>query len=440
MHLVELANRRATLALAIISAFGGAVIGASIQWLLPLDTSITGILYALSVLTATVGTYLALVLLLLAARIPVIERSFGHDRLITIHKKLGPWVVYLIAAHILLILQSNAQAAGYSAVDELVRLWNASGDMRLAILGTLIFLIAGLVSWKRIRNRISHETWWTIHLLFYLATVMAFFHQITEAGPFLEGWPRALWIGLYVITAAALLYYRLVLPQWRTFRYQLRVERVIRETPNVVSVVMKGRNLHRLRIRPGQFMNFRFNAPGQRLDAHPYSISGIALHANKLRITVKDLGDASAGLADLQPGTRVGFEGPYGAVTPERHQGSRVVLVAGGVGISPVRSLAEAFAGRTQVDVVYRASSERDLALGDELAAFTRKPGFRYHALAGPRKIHPLDAKQLHGLVGNLSTADVFICGPEALAESVAHAAVSLGASRERIYQEEYNL
>lgn len=433
-------DARATLALSIIAAIGGLALGAALLSLTPADFSTYGILYAASVIAAVSGTYLSLVLLLLSARIPAIERAFGHDRLITIHKMLGPWAIYLVLAHILLVLQSQATAVGTNIIREFLSLMATDQHIPKALIGTILFLAGGLTSWRLLRNHLSHQVWWGLHLAFYVGTALAFFHQISSGGPFLSGWARVLWIGLYAIVFGALFYFRLVRPLWRSARYQLRVEKVMPESHNVVSVIMHGRGLDRLRIKPGQFMNFRFDTPGLRLEAHPYSLSGIAPGTDRVRITVKALGDASALVADLKPGTRVAFEGPYGAATPDRLTGERVVLVAGGVGIAPVRALAEGFAGRLPVDVIYRASTEGDLALDAEFAALARISGVRYHPLPGSRVDLPLDTEQLRALVGTLEDADLYICGPEALAANVTRSARALGISPRRIHQEEYNL
>jgi NAD(P)H-flavin reductase len=68
-----------------------------------------------------------------------------------------------------------------------------------------------------------------------------------------------------------------------------------------------------------------------------------------VRITVKGVGDFSRGLRELRPGTRVLAEGPYGGFHP---RAPKLVLIAGGVGITPIRSLLESLEG--DVVVVHR--------------------------------------------------------------------------------------
>lgn len=450
-----LRNTAAYLTGVIISGVGGLAVGLAVQEILPLDFTAIGITYALSVLAAVVGTYMVLVELLLIARVPALERALGQDRLVTWHKILGPWSVWLILSHIVLIVTNYALVEGSNPIAELVSLITTTPWILPAVAGVTLMIVAGITSWKRVRGTLRREVWWTIHLYFYLAVALAFAHQIAVGGPFLSGWERWFWVGLYVVVFGLILTFRVVVPIVKNRRTQMVVERVVQETDNVVSVVLRGRNIARLQIEPGQFMNWRFDTDGLRYEAHPYSISAIepapasaATHdsatgtidpESRLRITVKDLGDSSRALATLQPGTRAWFEGPYGASTSARISGKRVVLVAGGVGISPIVALADELAGEVPLDVVYRASTAHDLALTRELADLSRL-GARIHLMPGPRHDYPMNARHLYETVGDLSDADLYVCGPASLNETVIRSAEVLGVRPHRIHREEFQL
>lgn len=430
-------NRWATAALAVVGLLGGVVLGLALQEVWPVSGEPADIAWAVSVLAAVVGTYGVLVLLLLIARLPVLERAIGQDRLVIAHKQLAPWAMGLVAVHVVLVVVAYAGFAGTGVLAEFWSQLTTTPWILPATAGLVLMVTAAVSSWRRLRRRLRHETWWTVHLYTYLAIALAFAHQLT--GPFLDGWARALWIALYVAVSGAILWFRVAVPLWRSWRHGLRVAAVVRETPNVVSVVLRGRHLHRLHVEPGQFLNWRFLTPGLVYESHPYSVSGLP-RTDLLRITVKALGDSSAALANLRVGTRVLVEGPYGAVTPGLVRGPRAVLVAGGVGVAPVRALAEAFAGRVRTDVIYRASTPADLALADELRGLESFPGTRVHLLPGSRHDLPLDVEHLRSLVGDLSDADVFACGPESLNHRVAESARSLGVRPERIHWEEFDL
>ena len=97
---------------------------------------------------------------------------------------------------------------------------------------------------------------------------------------------------------------------------------------------------------------------GQWWQAHPYSIA--ALPAGPyLRFTVRELGDHSGSLAQLEPGTRVAIEGPYGAFTLREGGDARIVLVGGGAGMAPVLALVRALAeARSAYEARYRSARD----------------------------------------------------------------------------------
>lgn len=399
------------------------------------------VLVSLSRLAALVGTYFAIVGMFLIARIPWVERGVGHDRLVTWHRKLGPWSLYAIGAHLLLIV------VGFAGQDHLPlyrQLWTFLTEyewMWFALVGFVLMVMAGVTSYKKARAKMSYETWWLVHILTYGAVAVSFMHQVLNGQMFI-GHPlnRAYWTGLYVVMAASIIYWRFWVPIWRSLRVNLRVEKIVVEGPGVVSVIMKGRNLHKLGAVGGQFFGWRFLTRGHALMSHPYSLSA-APTKNHLRITVKDLGDHSRSLAYLRAGTRVFVEGPYGAFTAGRSTQPHVMLVGGGVGITPVRALMDEFKGGAQIDVIFRASKEEDLVLKEEMdyLAFNSGGSIRIHYLVGPRKDHPMDARSLKALVPQIADSDIYICGPEALVSAVRKAAEDLGVPKNRFHDESFS-
>ena len=126
-----------------------------------------------------------------------------------------------------------------------------------------------------------------------------------------------------------------------------------------------GRRLDRLGAEPGQFFLWRFLDRRRIWSAHPFSLSA-APDGTSLRITVKALGDHTARLGGVRPGTRVLAEGPFGVFTESaRRRRDKVLLIAGGIGITPIRSMVERMRG--DVVVIYRALSDGDLVFKREL-------------------------------------------------------------------------
>jgi len=399
------------------------------------------LLIELSRWTGMVGTYLSLVVIFLIARVPFVERNVGLDHMIAWHRRLGPIALMLIAAHVVLVTLGYAAAEATSYLGETWAFLTDFPWLLPATAGFALMLVAGITSWRTARRRMKYETWWVTHLYFYLAVALAFLHQLTLGQQFSSHpWARAIWIALYVLTFGPLLVYRVLVPLYVSLvRHDLRVHAVVRENSSTLSVWIRGRNLDRLRAEGGQFFGWRFLTRDRWWQSHPYSLSA-GPDPRYLRITVKDLGDHSRGLAAVRPGTRVVAEGPYGIFTAGSRFTDRVVLVAGGVGVAPIRALLDELPRHVAVDVLYRAPREEALVLREELEQIARsRPGIRLRYLVGSRHDYPINARTLLHLVPDVQRRDVYSCGPQPLVEAVREACDVLGLPEERVHDEGFS-
>ena len=277
-----------------------------------------------------------------------------------------------------------------------------------------------------------------MHLYTYLAIALAFSHQLANGVSFV-GHPlaRAFWVVVWAATAGVVLAYRVMLPLWRTLYHRLRVVEVREEGPGVVSVICSGHHIDRLKVAGGQFLQWRFLRRGMWWQAHPYSISALP-QAPYLRVTVKALGDFSSAVAKLPVGTRVAIEGPYGAVTHEARHGDKVLLVAAGVGVTPIRALLEDLPEGVDVVVVLRAPTNEDLIFHNEMAPLVQARGGRLHVLVGSRQRVRIDSRLLDGLVPDIAERDLYVCGPEGFADRIEAAARRLGVPPDRVHKESF--
>src|SRR4051794_38918572 len=328
-----------------------------------------GIAIALGRLTGLLAAYAMAIVVLLVARVPPLERAIGQDRLVTWHRKLGPWPLYLLLAHAVLITVGYARQASTGVVHQFGHLLSTYPGVLAATVGSLFLFAAGITSYRLARRRMAYETWWSVHLYTYLALFLSFSHQIATGASFV-GHPvaRTFWTALWVGTLGVVVAARIGLPVWRSLRHQVRVVGARQEGPGVVSIVLRGRRLDRLPVAGGQFFQWRFLRPRMWWQAHPHSLSA-APAGDLLRITVKDLGDHSAALTRLAPGTRVAIEGPYGTFTADTVERDRVLMIGAGVGTAPVLALLQELSPQADVTVILRGSTPDDLVLREELLA-----------------------------------------------------------------------
>ena len=403
-----------------------------------------GGLTGLGELTALVGTYAALIQLTLMARMPWFERVLGLDGLATWHRVTGFTTVTLILAHVVLTTAGYALSDSASFAGEFGKLVSSYPFMVVATAATAVFIVIALTSMRWARRRLQHETWHFIHLSVYLAIVLAFGHELATGADF-AGDPLAVayWIALYLVAFGAILGFRVIAPLRFSLRHRLRVAGTVRETDDVVSIYLEGRDLDDFRARGGQFFLWRFLTRGAWWRAHPFSLSA-APNEHWLRITVKDVGKGSREVHSIAPGTRVMVEGPYGRFTALPARRGRVALIAGGIGITPVRSLLEELpAGKGDIVIVYRASRPQDVVFEAELGELARQRKAALHLLVGRRsefQRDPLSAGALQDLIPDIKQRDVYVCGPPGMLAAVERALDTIGLPRARLHAERFAL
>jgi len=421
----------------------GAGFGATLATALTTETmaalrSPGGVAMLLGSLTGLAGTYLALVMVLIVSRVPFVEHVLGFDGLLRWHRRLAPWPISLIAAHVVLLVIAYAQAARNGVWHEIGLLVSTFPYMLEATIGFVLMMAVATVSARAVRRRVRRERWWAFHLCMYLALGLAFAHVIV-LGPSFVRHPvtELLWALLWLATVGLVITYRFGLPIVRTLRHQLRVAEIWPEGPGVVSVVCRGRKLDRLVTAGGQFFEWRFLTRGMWWQAHPFTLSGRP-SPSKLRITVKSLGDYSSAVARLAPGTRVAIEGPYGVFTASSRRRRKALLLAGGIGVTAIRALLEDLPPSAEPVVVLRATRKEDLVLADEVAELAALRKGKVYELIGPRSAVQLE--RLPQLVADFRKRDVYVAGPEGFVRAVVATVSRLGVPKEAVHFEGYEL
>jgi ferredoxin-NADP reductase len=383
------------------------------------------------------------ILVALMARLPPLERGIGTDRLARWHATGGRYLISTVTGHVVFIIWGYAVTSRSSVFSETATLVTTFPDVLMATVAWFLLLGIAAFSMRAARRRINYETWYYAHLYTYIAIALAFSHQFADGGTFAESFQaRAAWSTLYAVVGGLLLWYRVITPLRSAARHQFTVQSVRPEAPGIVSVFISGRDFHRLRAEPGQFFRWRFLTKELWWQSHPYSLSAMP-QPDLMRITVKSRGEHSGSLARLQPGTRIIAEGPYGAFTPSL-TGRRVLFIAGGVGITPIRAMFAALPKRMSggITLLYRASHPRDVVFSRELNAIASDRQAALHYLVGSRQelgYDPLDADHLQRTVPGLHRYEAYVCGPSGMTEAAVKSLVAAGIPRRRIHHESFD-
>ena len=402
---------------------------------------------ALTSIGRITGLYAALAAmagLILAARPRSLERRYGLDRLIIWHRIIGITTVTLVVVHAVVDTVAWGLPMGDNPVLSLIDLVTTQPWMLAALVATCLFLLVGISSWRRIRQRIAYETWYYLHLTGYLAVLLAFGHQIT-LGTDLVGGSVGMWwwITLSVGALAWILWARIGDFVRSLIRGPIVLAATTQEGPQVAGLHLVGRGLRGMRADAGQFFHLRFLAPGLWWQTHPFSLSA-APTIDGLRFTVKDLGDGTHDILALAPGTRVLLEGPYGAFTARESQGRKVVLFGAGAGIGPIRSVLEDLTPEQEPVVIVRGRRELDIVHRHELEELVAQRHGNLHVLAGPRSWFaggdPFHPSVLRQAIPDVACRDAYLCGPESFEYAIEKSLRALRVPSGRIHRERFGV
>ncbi|MDK1476863.1 ferredoxin reductase family protein [Streptomyces sp. 549] len=383
---------------------------------------------------------LMLLQLLLVARLPWLDNRIGMDRMTVWHRWVGFTLLWTVLLHGSLVVLGYA-ALGDATVSKTFMALAGVPASLLGMLAAALVVVAAATSARRLRRRLKYETWHRVHLLLYGSLGLAFFHQLMEPSAFHSSTAaHVYWWLLWTASFGSLIVWRLLVPLYRNLYHRYEVAGVTHESHDVVSVYVTGRHLDRLPARAGQFFIWRFPGHHPWGWANPFSLSA-APDGRSLRLSARVVGDTTAGLRNLPVGTRAVLEGPYGALTLMHRSQPGALYIAGGMGVTPIRSLLEAETG-TDVTVIYRVRGPEDAVLLHEIRALVAARGWRLHVFAGRSQdgVRPFDPAQMGAGVPDIASRDVYVCGPPAMTSAVLAALRALDVPGRQVHAEKFAL
>lgn len=405
------------------------------------------ILIALGRIAGLTAAYMILLQFFFMGRTPWLERIFGLDKLSLLHHTNGKWGITFLLFHPLLLVFGYKGTTGISAIQQFLIFFKEYEDVNTAVLGFLLFIIVVGTSLYIVRSKLRYESWYFVHLLAYIAIFSSFGHQFhvgTDiiANKIFYGY----WLALYVLVFSNHALFRFIRPVYNFYKHKFYITKIVRENHNAVSIYISGNNLAKFNIHAGQFMIVRFLKKGLWWQGHPFSLS-IVPDGRQLRITIKELGDfTKQATKELAVGTKVFIDGPYGVFTELFSVSKKVLCIAGGIGITPVRSLMEQLAKKGRdVVLLYSNKTQKDIIFKGELEnvasqynakivhIISEEPGY-----TGEKG--KLDGEKIAKIVPDANQREVFLCGPVPMMNAIIPALKKLGISSKNIHYEKFSL
>ncbi|MFA6106795.1 MAG: ferric reductase-like transmembrane domain-containing protein [Patescibacteria group bacterium] len=405
----------------------------------------TQMIIALGRLFGLLATYFILSQLILIGRVGWAEKVFGLDKLSRVHHLNGFLALFFILLHPVFLGFGYGALTGNSYFRQIFIFLNGWEDVVGAFLSAGIFLSVMIFSLAIVRKRLKYEFWLFTHLFTYLAIIAAMGHQFAVGSDLQEQIFHFYFAGLYVFAFFNFFIFRFGRPLFYFYQHRFYVKSVRLETKSAVSIRISGKNMERFKVMPGQFMIFRFLAQGYIFEAHPFSLSG-RLDNNDIRITIKMLGDFTNKAKELKLGTRVLIDGPHGVFSEKAIKKEKALLIAGGVGITPLRALVESMAkkGRDAI-LLYNNRTKKDIIFKDELEKLSElNPVKIVHILSAEENWKGeqgrIDAEKISRLVPDFRDRDIFLCGPPPMMESIKKELKGAGFNQNQLHYEKFSL
>jgi predicted ferric reductase len=406
----------------------------------------------LAVQTGVLATGLLVATVVAPSRLRSMTRALGIEGVLGVHRVLGLLVTLMVLVHVILVLAANPNAVTLFDPRQ------ATKASRAAV-GATVGLIA-LIGLAVLRHRVRHRyaLWRWVHLLLagsvlVLTALHVYWLQHLVNDPVL----RAAF-GLLLAGLLGVLSYRWV---WRPCfdrRSAYEVLEMRAETDDVHTLVIgprrprHGFDVSTMAFEPGQFAWLRVKR-AVTAEEHPFTITSCPRESEAVEFTIRNVGDFTSSIATLQPGDPVWIDGPHGAFTwDDRVYRRALVLIAAGVGITPMISMLRTLAFRGDGRPVLLLSGARTVEellfrdelreLGDELdltvVEVLSRPPADWAGRSG--RIDRVLLREVLPERSGRHKIEYFICGPSPMVTDVLAALHELGIDSARVHTEQFDM
>lgn len=379
----------------------------------------------------------------LTARFRYVTEPWGEDVIYHFHRRISLIAMGLVIAHPVILFMTRPELLA------LLNFFEAPWRARFAALSTYSLIILVVMALWRVQLKINYEVWHLSHLILAVTAVAAGILHMIGWGFYLgDPWKRGLWIGLIMFWLVLLCYIRIAKPLFM-LRRPYRVVQVRKERGDTATLVMRPEGHGGLRFSPGQFGWLTVWGSPFTITGHPFSFSSSAEARDGLvEMSIRNLGDFSRKIPSIPAGRRVYLDGPYGAFTLG-NPADMHVLIAGGVGITPMMSMLRTLADRRDrrpALLIYGSRDWHSITFREDLEALKSRLDLRIvHVLSRPSPGWTgeqgfIDAAMFkRHLPPPYASHEYFICGPNAMMDAIENGLSELGVPLSKYHSERYN-
>lgn len=315
----------------------------------------------------------------------------------------------------------------------------STGIAAYLLLPSLVLLAIG-----RAQLNFRYETWRLLHGIGALLIAVLLWHHTVDAGRYgsqpVMSW---VWLAMTGLAIGSLLSVYLLVPVLQKAR-PWRVTSVARLTPRQWEVTVKPNGHRGLDYKAGQFVWLNVGNSPFSLKENPFSICSAPVAGPELSFMIKELGDFTRTIGQIETGTLAYLDGPYGNLSLEGRTEPGVALIAGGVGLAPLLGILRQMrltGDAREVKVIYGNRIIDQIAYREELDNEDV-----FYILQEPPETWPgetgfIDAALIDRVFTEKEFSEwVFVmCGPPIMMDTVEDHLIERGTPSHRILSERFS-
>ncbi|TYL86662.1 oxidoreductase [Bradyrhizobium rifense] len=379
----------------------------------------------------------------LTARFRYVTEPWGEDVIYHFHRQISLMAAGLVVAHPIILVAVQPQLLAPSNMLEAP----LTAHFALVSIASVIALVVTAL-W-RVALKMSYENWHLIHVVLAVVAIIAGIVHMVGSGFYLaDPWKRLLWIGLTVFWIGLLIYVRIIKPLFM-LRRPYRVAEVRKERGDTFTLVMQPDRHPGFRFSPGQFGWLTVWDSPFAITAHPFSFSSSAEATDGfVEMTIRNLGDFTSKINTVPAGKRVYLDGPYGAFTIG-NPADMHVLVAGGIGVTPMMSMIRTLADRADqrpVVLLYGVQDWESITFREELEELKARLSLTVvyvlsrppDGWTGETGFISSEIFKRH-LMPPYADHEYFICGPNVMMDAIEKALGEMNVPMSKYHSERYS-
>lgn len=439
--------RRRTQALSALGYLGATLVPLAVILIGPL-TPRRGFWIEFAIALGFIGLAMMGMQSILTARLNTVSAAFGQDTLLQFHRQAGIVAFVLILAHPFILI--TTVPALWSFLDPRVNLPRALA-LNFVVVALVVLIVTSL--WRQ-QLGIPYEWWRLVHGGLATIILLIGMIHIVQVHHYLDNpWKQFLWIAIAGASISSILYVRVLTPLVQRRRTHTVVAKKL-EADNMWTLTVEPDGPWPIEFRAGQFAFLTIADNPFSLEQHPFSMSSSAARPGSLDFTIKELGDYTDTIWEVETGSRAYIDGPYGSLTLPIETVPGIMLVAGGIGITPIMSMLRTLQDRDErqlpLVLIYAANRPDDLAFTAELNEMAASDDLDLDVIyiltdpddewTGETGFVTQDLLSRHLPAASLGSWDYVLCGPPPMMEATEGALLAMGVPLDQIESERFDI